>query len=181
VQTVSDANLKILDIVSRWPGSAHDSTIFNNSRICENFENGTISRGILLGDGGYPLKEYLLTPLTNVNTRAENLYNEAQIRTRNPVERSYGVWKRRFPILSNGINLHMSRVQWIIVATAVLHNIAIENNEIDPPILTPAEEVAFEDANNVPVEVFRNENNNNNNMTRNVMLTYFNNLANVNI
>jgi hypothetical protein len=122
----------------------------------------------------------LLTPLTNVNTRAENLYNEAQIRTRNPVERSYGVWKRRFPILSNGINLHMSRVQWIIVATAVLHNIAIENNEIDPPMLTPAEEVAFEDANNVPVEVFRNENNNNN-MTRNVMLTYFNNLANVNI
>jgi hypothetical protein len=73
----------------------------------------------------------------------------------------------------------MSRVQWIIVATAVLHNIAIENNEIDPPMLTPAEEVAFEDANNVPVEVFRNENNNN--MTSNVMLTYFNNLTNVNI
>jgi hypothetical protein len=69
----------------------------------------------------------------------------------------------------------------VTLATAVLHNIAIENNEIDPPMLTPAEEVAFEDANNVPVEVFRNENNNNNNMTRNVMLTYFNNLANVNI
>jgi hypothetical protein len=52
----------------------------------------------------------------------------------------------------------MSRVQWIIVATAVIHNIAIENNEIDPAMLTPAEEIAFEDANNVPVEVFRNEN-----------------------
>jgi hypothetical protein len=73
----------------------------------------------------------------------------------------------------------MSRVQSIIVATAVIHNIAIENNEIDPPMLTPAEEIAFEDANNVPVEGFRNENNNN--MTSNVMLTYFNNLANVNI
>jgi hypothetical protein len=57
--------------------------------------------------------------------------------------------------------------------------LVIGDNEIDPPMLTPAEEIAFEDANNVPVEVFRNENNNN--MTSNVMLTYFNNLAYVNI
>lgn len=43
----------------------------------------------------------MLNPITNV----ENTFNESQIRTRNPIERSYGVWKRRFPILSLGINV----------------------------------------------------------------------------
>lgn len=38
VQTICDANLKIMDIVARWPGSSHDSTIFNNSAIRGKFE-----------------------------------------------------------------------------------------------------------------------------------------------
>lgn len=53
VQTVSDANLKILDIVARWPGSTHDQTIFNNSSIRNRFEQGHFGNGILLGDSGY--------------------------------------------------------------------------------------------------------------------------------
>ncbi|CAI6377806.1 unnamed protein product [Macrosiphum euphorbiae] len=38
VQTICDANLKIQDIVARWPGSSHDSTIFNNSEIRRKLE-----------------------------------------------------------------------------------------------------------------------------------------------
>jgi hypothetical protein len=34
-------------------------------------------------------------------------------------------------------------VQRIIVATAVLHNIEIDNNEEDPPPLNPQEEALF--------------------------------------
>ncbi|XP_044262631.1 putative nuclease HARBI1 [Tribolium madens] len=37
VQAVCDANLKLLHIVSRWPGSVHDSTIFNNSPLPVDF------------------------------------------------------------------------------------------------------------------------------------------------
>ncbi|CAI6370893.1 unnamed protein product, partial [Macrosiphum euphorbiae] len=48
------------------------------------------------------------------------------------VERSYGVWKRRFPVLSLGIRLDLSKVEAIIVATAVLHNIAILQKEKIP-------------------------------------------------
>ena len=39
VQTVSDANRRIQSIVARWPGSAHDSTIFRHSRLRARFEN----------------------------------------------------------------------------------------------------------------------------------------------
>jgi hypothetical protein len=48
------------------------------------------------------------------------------------VERQYGVWKRRFPVLQIRMRLKIATVlNIIIVATAVLHNLAlIENEEI---------------------------------------------------
>lgn len=33
VQTIVDANLIIRNVVARWPGSVHDSTIFNSSSV----------------------------------------------------------------------------------------------------------------------------------------------------
>lgn len=88
----------------------------------------------MLGDSGYALTPYLLTPLADPITRAENLYNEAHIRTRNTVERLFGVWKRRFPVLAYGMRTHVDTTLKIIVAAAVLHNIAVEMNEAVPPI-----------------------------------------------
>uniref|UniRef100_A0A6P7H3R6 Nuclease HARBI1 n=1 Tax=Diabrotica virgifera virgifera TaxID=50390 RepID=A0A6P7H3R6_DIAVI len=49
VQAVVSANFLFQDIVARWPGSAHDSTIFNNSRVKQRFEEGEFGNGILLG------------------------------------------------------------------------------------------------------------------------------------
>lgn len=40
IQVVCNSNLEIIDIVARWQGFVHDSTIFNNSRLRANFENG---------------------------------------------------------------------------------------------------------------------------------------------
>lgn len=65
--------------------------------------------------------------------REEQLYNESHIRTRNTIERYFGVIKRRFPILAYGCRLKIDRVLTIIVATAVLHNLCIETADVDPP------------------------------------------------
>jgi hypothetical protein len=148
VQTVSDAELKIQDIVTRWPGSAHDAHIFRNSVLCASMSMGNFGNGVLVGDSGYPIKPYLITPLLNVRNRAENLFNESQIRTRNVVERSYGVWKRRFPALAMGLRLKLDTTQAVVVATAVLHNIACNENEPEPPV-NEHEEAAIEIVNNV--------------------------------
>lgn len=78
VQAVCDHTLKVQDIVCRWPGSSHDSTIFNNSRVRARIENGDFGNdSVLLGDGGYAVKNYLITPLRNPNTPAEHLFNES--------------------------------------------------------------------------------------------------------
>lgn len=58
---------------------------------------------ILLGDGGYECRKYLRTPLSNPATPAEQEYNTRLSSTRMTVERLFGVWKRRFPILSIGM------------------------------------------------------------------------------
>lgn len=49
-QIVCDSELKIVDIVANWPGSAHDVNIFNSSiRLKARFENGEFNSSVLLG------------------------------------------------------------------------------------------------------------------------------------
>lgn len=49
VQCLSDANLKFLDVVARWPGSTHDATIFANSSIKTRLENGEFDGSVIIG------------------------------------------------------------------------------------------------------------------------------------
>jgi hypothetical protein len=90
-------------------------------------------QNIVLGDGGYPNKSYLFTPLLNPLTPPEQHYNESHIRTRNCIERCFGVLKRRFPVLAYGCRLKIETTMTIIVATAVLHNLALSMDDVDPP------------------------------------------------
>lgn len=64
VQTISDANLRIQNVVARWPGSTHDSTIFRNSVVRNQFEAGKYGEYVIVGDGGYANTPYLCTPFT---------------------------------------------------------------------------------------------------------------------
>lgn len=124
--------MRIHDIVARWPGATHDNTIFSHSRLKARFEEGTFGYSFLVGDSGYTLSEYMMIPLENPQNQAEILYNESQIRSRNVVERLYGIWKRRFPILHSTLRLKKETTMAVIIATAVLHNIAIDMREEEP-------------------------------------------------
>ncbi|KAK9685085.1 DDE superfamily endonuclease [Popillia japonica] len=68
----------------------------------------------LVGDSGY------------AETAGQQRYNESHIRTRNTIERLFGVLKRRFPILAYGCRLKLETFLTIIVTTAVLHNVALD-------------------------------------------------------
>lgn len=94
---VCDAKLCLRNVIARWPGSVHDSTIFNDSPLCAQLERGDFGTMVIVGDSGYPCRPYLLTPVLNPRTPAEATYNEAEISTRNPIERLFGILKRRFP------------------------------------------------------------------------------------
>nr|CAI5848356.1 unnamed protein product [Callosobruchus analis] len=63
VRTVVDVGLNIRDIVARWPESTHDAHTFRNCTHYHRFETGHFGNGLLIGDSGYPMKSYLITPL----------------------------------------------------------------------------------------------------------------------
>ena len=50
----------------------------------------------LLGDSGYALRPWLMTPLAAVATPREAAYNRLHKSERTIVERSIGTWKSRF-------------------------------------------------------------------------------------
>lgn len=109
-----------------------------------------------------------MTPLANPGTRGERLYNEALIRTRNSIERIFGIWKRRFPVVAYGLRLKINTVLAVIVATIVLHNVARDMNEPEPPIpddldeeeldyLIDTQQIALDHQEDAPVNIVQNE------------------------
>jgi len=131
VQLVCDPTGYISNVVARWPGSVHDSTIFDSSQLRAMMEMQQIT-GILVGDGGYACRRYMLTPVNNATTAAERAYNAAQILARNCIERTIGILKRRFPALKYGLRLKLTNTLPVIVAIVVLHNIAVTLGEDEP-------------------------------------------------
>ncbi|XP_071581033.1 putative nuclease HARBI1 [Temnothorax nylanderi] len=102
VQIICDTNLSIMNILARYPGSTHDSFVWRNCYVRQllqtQYENG--NHCWLLGDSGYPLEPWLLTPFPNAEpgTR-EEYYNQRHSSTRSTVERCIGVLKKQFRCL----------------------------------------------------------------------------------
>lgn len=92
--------------MSRWPGSAHDSTIFTHSNLYHRFRNGDFGDdSLLVADSAYPPEHFICKPLEHANTANEREYQRRQIRARNIVERVNGQLKKRFAILKIGVLL----------------------------------------------------------------------------
>ncbi|KAG0412993.1 hypothetical protein HPB47_009857 [Ixodes persulcatus] len=137
-EAITGPQLQFFDLVARWPGSVHDSRIFDNSRARVLYENERIP-GLLLGDAGNACMSFLLTPLANpgVANSPKGRYQAAHLKTRNSVERAFGVFKRRFPCLDMRLQYKAERSALIITACAALHNLARLRKEPCPPALPP--------------------------------------------
>ncbi|KAJ1209682.1 hypothetical protein NDU88_005055, partial [Pleurodeles waltl] len=128
VQMVCLADQYISQVNAMFPGSVHDAYILRNSSIPYVMGQLQRHRVWLLGDSGYPNLSWLLTPVRNPRTRAEERYNEAHEWTRRVIERTFGLLKARFRCLHmTGGSLFYSprKVCQIIIACSMLHNLAL--------------------------------------------------------
>ncbi|KAJ1138760.1 hypothetical protein NDU88_005141 [Pleurodeles waltl] len=128
LQMVCLADQYISQVNAMLPGSVHDAYILRNSSIPYVMGQLQRHRVWLLGDSGYPNLSWLLTPVRNPRTRAEERYNEAHGRTRRVIERTFGLLKARFRCLHmTGGSLFYSpkKVCQIIIACSMLHNLAL--------------------------------------------------------
>ncbi|KAJ1127951.1 hypothetical protein NDU88_006344 [Pleurodeles waltl] len=99
VQMVCLADQYISHVNAKFPGSMHDAYILRNSSIPYVMGQLQRLRVWLIGGSGYPNLSWLLTPVRNPRTRAEERYNEAHGRTRRIIERTFGLLKARFRCL----------------------------------------------------------------------------------
>lgn len=134
-QFVIDDQMKITDLVARWPGFNHDSTIFKRSKLGYMLSTNP-PNGHLLGDGGYALCDYLITPFREGHAQlpAERKFQQAHISTRNIIERFFGILKIKFACLRRGLNFRSLNDEMnVIVAIGYLWNFLLERGEIDVP------------------------------------------------
>eukprot|EP00745_Piridium_sociabile_P006830 TRINITY_DN14383_c0_g1_i11.p1 TRINITY_DN14383_c0_g1~~TRINITY_DN14383_c0_g1_i11.p1 ORF type:complete len:164 (+),score=35.17 TRINITY_DN14383_c0_g1_i11:925-1416(+) len=112
-----------MNVVARWPGSVHDSRILRHSNLFADFEGPRPSvDGVLLGDSGYMLRPWLLTPVLHPTTREEIHYNFAHSSTRSTIERCIGVAKQRWQCLRIGLRVAPEKACKIIAVCLMLHN-----------------------------------------------------------
>ncbi|XP_036334855.1 putative nuclease HARBI1 [Rhagoletis pomonella] len=131
VQMICDPNLKILAVNAKYPGARHDSFIWSSSAVRRvmqrSFEDGNHNM-FLIGDSGYPLDPWLMTPLPNQPEGSPKFrYNEALCKTRNPVERLFGVLKGTWQCLSQQRTLLYDPgfTGKVVNAYTMLHNLRL--------------------------------------------------------
>jgi len=96
---------------------------------------------LVVGDSGYPLEPWLLTPVSAPTSHGQESYNAAHTKTRSVVERSFGLLKSRFRCLdkSGGTLLYKpDKTCRIVVACFVLHNYCTRHNIATPPQVVDA-------------------------------------------
>lgn len=99
----------------------------------------------------------MFTPLRNPTTAPERKYNKAQIRTRNIIEITFGLWKRRFSCLRRSLANAPQTIVNIIITCALLHNMAQKyNTRDDDSHSEEEEEEEGEDRLTFPVEDIQN-------------------------
>ncbi|RVE40141.1 hypothetical protein evm_015208, partial [Chilo suppressalis] len=125
---ICDAKLKILYVNALFPGSTHDSYIWNNSQVLtlmEQLHRTGHQNYHLIGDSGYGLRPWILTPLSNPpEGTAEHRYNEAFKTTLATVETLNGVLKARFRCLLKDRVLHYKSS----TATIVIYYTRVESS-----------------------------------------------------
>ncbi|KAK0146570.1 Exocyst complex component 6 [Merluccius polli] len=122
------------------PVQVRHITAMRQSSVGRRLQAGAVQDGWLLGDSGYPLRSWLLTPFPNPQTQAQQNYNDMHACARVVVERSIGLFKSRWRCLdkSGGILLYApEKVCAITRAYAILHNMAQRHRIPAPASILP--------------------------------------------
>lgn len=84
----------------------------------------------LVGDEGFPLKQYLMRPYArrNLIDNQQRIFNYRLSRARRIIENAFGILVARWQILQKSLCFKLSSAEAIVQATYCLHNFIISTN-----------------------------------------------------
>lgn len=84
---------------------------------------------VFVGDDAFPLKRYMLKPYPfRSQSRRQRIFSYRLSRARRTVENAFGILSNRFRVFLTTINLHPSKVEKLLLASVVLHNMLTEEH-----------------------------------------------------
>ena len=138
---ICDHRYRIRYYSGRYPGSVHDSRIWNESGIKQVLllQHNPEKPRHLVGDEGYPCSKILLTPISRAraDTLPKRRYNRRLRNTRWRIESCFGVLKSRFRVLLHEQRTCLRVTRKVTKAVMILHNFWITRcggglQEVDP-------------------------------------------------
>jgi hypothetical protein len=138
LQGIVDAQKRFTDIFVGLPGSVNDSRILKKSGLhCRVVNGGLINDDLphtgdippyILGDKGYPLLPWLLTPFKDdgrQRTYLESLYQEQHSKGRSVIENAFGILKQTWRELLVKTDMKVEFVPDLVSCCCVLHNMIL--------------------------------------------------------
>lgn len=148
LQAVVGADYKFICIDVGAYGKQSDSGVFGNSQLFKELERGGLLTNqektlpgsditaphVLIGDGGFPLKPYLVRPYALKNlTSDKEIFNKRLSHARQVVECAFGIIANKWRILLKPIELSPDKAENIVKCICLLHNIILDKEKIQNP------------------------------------------------
>ncbi|XP_047116158.1 putative nuclease HARBI1 [Schistocerca piceifrons] len=122
VQVICNVKEQFTSVEASWHGSVHVNRIWRNSSVWKVLSE--CNDTVLLGDEGYGLEPWLMTPFRNPTEDSHKSFNNLLKKERVLIERCFGQLKRRFPVLQYMCRVAIPNVPTIKACHFILHNVA---------------------------------------------------------
>ena len=169
LQGLVDASYKFLSVDVGAYGRQSDSGVFSQSNLYQRLESGSFRFThlkqipwtttklpyVILGDQGYPLKDYLMCPYSTDNAAVCHeieVYNYRHSRARRTVECAFGILVSKWRCLKTELQVSPEHVDKLVSAACLLHNLTIDKEGIDEATL---QEIKSSDTANVGASAIR--------------------------
>ncbi|XP_067915770.1 putative nuclease HARBI1 [Heterodontus francisci] len=133
VQLICDYRKQILQVLARFLGSCHNAYNLRQFQVPELFWLPTCLQGWIFGDKSYPLRTWLLTPVRNLRTDAEERYSICHGSTQVSIQQAIGLLKMSFRCKnqsSGALQYALASVSHIVVVSCALHNMSLQRGEV---------------------------------------------------
>ncbi|CAN6968001.1 hypothetical protein Bca4012_080606 [Brassica carinata] len=125
VQGVVNAEGIFTDVCIGNPGSLTDDQILDKSSLSQQrAARGMLRDGWIVGNGGFPLTDWLLVPYARQNlTWTQHAFNESVGGIQKVAEEAFGRLKGRWACLQKRTEVKLQDLPYVLGACCVLHNI----------------------------------------------------------